>query len=238
MRKVVSLVYVIIVIIGLLVIGCDSDGNTPTANSSEVLEGTLPILKIGDTWTQKGFLEGSEYTSTSEVIGEDILDGVDCYVIEINTNHPVLGSLDNYSSAIVMFDKATLNTLRMQYTYEVQGELTEAVVTISEEHSESPFPFKVGKTWETVETEISSWTSMGDTRSATEKYIYMYGIEAKEMVTVPAGTFECFKLVQYDDDGSTLQTSWASDATKMINVKTYDHETDETVELISYSVSD
>ena len=62
-------------------------------------------------------------------------------------------------------------------------------------------------------------------------------VEAFEDVTVSAGTFESFKVVEYDQDGNPLYTSWYSDEAK-IEIKSIDHETDEITELLSYNLAD
>lgn len=46
-----------------------------------------------------------------------------------------------------------------------------------------------------------------------------------------------FKIVQYDENGNPLKTSWVSDQTKHHEVKEIDYETGDVFELVSYSVS-
>ena len=58
-----------------------------------------------------------------------------------------------------------------------------------------------------------------------------------EEVTVQAGVFRCFKVVQYDEDGNPLMTNWISDKVKQWGIKIMDHDTGETQVLMSYSIS-
>jgi hypothetical protein len=60
-------------------------------------------------------------------------------------------------------------------------------------------------------------------------------VESIEEITVAAGTFKCFKVVTYDDEGVKLETSWYSDKVKA-KVKSILHESGDTRELQSYSV--
>ncbi len=55
----------------------------------------------------------------------------------------------------------------------------------------------------------------------------------REDITVPAGTFTCFRVTFYGDD-DVLKTSWYSDSAKHW-VKTIYSETGEIYELMSYS---
>ena len=52
---------------------------------------------------------------------------------------------------------------------------------------------------------------------------------------MPAGTFRCFKGVKYDEHGVVLEVKWYSDEVKAY-VKSVDRESDEVMELKSYSV--
>jgi hypothetical protein len=58
-----------------------------------------------------------------------------------------------------------------------------------------------------------------------------------EQITVPARTFRCFKIVEYDEAGIAVRTSWVSDEAKQVKAKSIDHETGEVTELVSYSIS-
>ncbi len=226
MRKVVSLVYAIIVIIGLLVVGCDS--------GDDKKEGALPVLTVGDTWIQRGLVEGIEYTLTTEVVGEDVVDGRECYVSERTSEPPLFGVISNMT---IKQDKATLDIVRIQFSEEMQGEPFIMAASFSYVYSEPKFPFQMGNTWEEIETQRSTVTEMGDITTEEQQPTYTYTIEKMETITVPAGTFKCFKIVQYGD-GSPLEVYWKADSVKLFDVKTYDYEDDETMELISYSVSD
>ena len=58
---------------------------------------------------------------------------------------------------------------------------------------------------------------------------------AVEQITVAAGTFECFKVVKYDDGGTHQGTFWFSEEMKR-EVKWIDQNMGVIAELKSYSV--
>jgi hypothetical protein len=86
-----------------------------------------------------------------------------------------------------------------------------------------------------VETITSTIKQTGE--SNTETNTYTFKVENIEQITVPAGTFKCFKIVMYDKDGKPVITEWESDETKMYMVKGVDIQNSGTTELVSYSVS-
>ena len=72
--------------------------------------------------------------------------------------------------------------------------------------------------------------------ASTETNTYHYEVESIETIAVAAGTLDCFKLVQYDEQGDLVSTSWVSTEAKCIVKKTKD--TGETTsELQSYSAA-
>lgn len=81
-------------------------------------EGKLPTWNVGDRWVSRGMSEGIEYTTTWEVVGEDVTDGKNCYVMEGSLEPPVLGII---SSASAKIDKATMRPVRMQMSGEFMG---------------------------------------------------------------------------------------------------------------------
>ena len=206
---------------------------TPTPTPT-VTEGALPILNTGDKWVSRFVSEGIEYTMTMEVTGEDVTDGKDCYVCEISLAPPIALGMDKMASRI---DKETLETVRMEGSGIYNGMPLEIRSSYSQQFTEPPFPLVVGKEWEVVEAENTTTTAMGQTNTETETNINRHKVEKMEQITVPAGTFRCFKIVQYDKNGNPINTSWVSDETKLISVKEADHETGEVFELVSYSVS-
>ncbi len=196
-------------------------------------EGKLPPLNIGDRWVLRTMSEGIEYTGTLEVVGEDVIHGKNCYVMEGSIEPPLVGEF--MSSVSAKIDKETMLTVRMQTSGELMGYPYVTAVSYSYSPEETFYPLEVGKELERIETETTTIRSMGETYTETETSTYTVKVEKIEEITVPAGTFRCFKIVTYDEHSAAIATKWHSDRTKWM-VKRIDHETGDVTELISYSL--
>lgn len=213
-----------------LLAACDGDSD----KTDNELTGALPSLTVGDTWTQRGAEEGTEYTLIYKMMGEVKVDGKDCYDVHVESDPLLFGLTSNVSLKI---EKATMDIIQNRFSGEMQGEPFDAEISYTYEYTGTEFPYEVGKSWEVTESEISTITISGEISTETETSTYTNKVEGTETVTVPAGTFECFKITVFDDAGTLLETSWLSDETKLFDVKTLDNETGEAKELISFSVS-
>lgn len=105
-------------------------------------EGELPTWSIGDRWVYKLIGEGIEYTNISEVVGEDVTDGKDSYVMETSFKPPLVGFIDSVSQK---FDKETMFTLRSQTSGEWAGYPWVSATNISYSSEDTLFPLEVGK---------------------------------------------------------------------------------------------
>ena len=198
-------------------------------------KGTLPNLNIGDKWVYKVMSESTEYTMTLEVTGEDVTDGKDCYMMRGLFEPPALGAISGVS---LKLDKATMFTLRMEMllSTDLIGDLFEMSSSYSYEIPGKPYyPLEMGKECEVIETEIKISYTMGWPQKQTMTDTYTYTVERIAEITVPAGTFRCFKIVKYDKSGNAVSTYWTSDEVKH-EVKVIDHVNEETTELVSYSI--
>lgn len=216
-------------------IGCGDGGETPTpaATPSSGDEGALPILNVGDKWVSVVTEKGIEHTRTTEVIGEDVIDGRDCYVVEESIEPPFRGIV---SSVTQKWEKATLIAITVESWGEYMGTSFVAVISVSCEFPDGlPFPLEVGKEYKVIRTETRTMITVDETYRETVTDVYTHKVEKTEQITVPAGTFKCFKKVKYGADGTALSTAWYSDTTKS-SVKLIDYETGGVAELVSYSV--
>jgi hypothetical protein len=82
-------------------------------------------------------------------------------------------------------------------------------------------------------TSVEIWSDETETEIKTRTSTYQ--VEAIEEITVAAGKFMCFKIVEYDDAGAERFTQWYSDKVRRF-VKRIDHTKPETMELKSYSL--
>ena len=168
---------------------------------------------------------------TAEVTGDEMMSGKDCYVVDILIDPPVMGIVDGGTG---WAEKATLDWVKMESSGEYMG----LPYTSSVEGSyKGPtlWPLKVGKEVTRTETTTTTIEILGETETETEKETYTERVERIEDITVPAGTFRCFKIVEYDEHGSVSDEMWYSDEVKQ-SVKEISYKDGETTELKSYSV--
>lgn len=197
------------------------------------VEGALPVLNVGDKWIYRLISDGVEYTLTETMIGYDLVNGTNCYVVEVLYDPPLDEVID---TAVVKGDSATFMGRSVHLSGEYMDRPYVATVSYSlDSPSYSLFPLNVGKEVKVTRTEQWSVTMMGELESETVVQTYTYRVEKKEEIDVPAGTFKCFKIVKYDEHGTALETRWHSDKAKS-DVKWIDHETEDVAELISYSL--
>ena len=166
-----------------------------------------------------------------KVTAKDVTNGKGRYVVQGSFKPPIGGVIKNTS---MEFDKATMSLRRARMSGEYQGLPFIQESSHSYEFSGEPYyPLKVGKEGKVIKTEIRTTTMMGKTQTENKTINYTYKVEGIEEITVPAGTFRCFKIVQYDDAGSALSTHWESDRVMQYEVKSVEHEAGEVIELTS-----
>lgn len=205
------------------------------AKTITIKEGAVPTLKTGDKWVSGVTLDGIHYTMTLEVTGEEVVNGKSCYTLDGTLEPPLMGLISGVQMAV---DKATMFQTRLQFSGETMGlpYVAEANYDFRFVTGGNLYPLVVGTEHRVEETESTTVTMLGQTQNETKTNIYIYKVVAIEDVTVPAGTFRCFKVVKYDEAGNKLSTLWMSDKVKLYNVKLEDDGTGEVDELTSYSI--
>ncbi len=203
-----------------------------TATLTITGQGLLPVLHIGDQWVYHFTIGSQSYTETDTVTSGEVISGRDCYVGEVVSEPPMEG----VASAMEWVDKQTLRPVKL----EISGEHLEGPYTVTQTISYSPWPeglwpLTVGTELTIIETDTIVITIGGETYPTTMSGTITIKVEAIEEITVPSGTFTCFKIVTYDENGEPILTQWYSDEVKNI-VKTVDHETGDRYELLSYSL--
>jgi len=204
----------------------------------EALEGQLPTYQVGDKWVWGYVMEETPYTGTEEIIGEETVEGRDCYVLDMSFD-PVISSTHDdvvytVTSMKYWMDKATgLLGVKMEQSGTYNGTAFTSTETYSYNPWTSLFPLEIGKEAEMENTTVqySNGNQYGNPTVTTEKY----KIDSKEDVTVAAGTFSCWKIIMYDGAGNVTGAIWYSDQVKS-TVKITDAGGNTMMELKSYSV--
>lgn len=206
-------------------------------NNTQAPSGALPILRVGDTWTMKASNLGVEYTIVDTVTGKQVYNGINCYIVtrQISTKGAST-TMDIIGPTIFMVDKTTLDIVGREIPTSRNGIIDTVIGNATYNYSIKPYPLNVGKTWTVTDNMTVLGGSAGQNQTTTQTYIYTYKVEAVESITVPAGTFQCLKIVQYDSNNSILNTRWVTDITGVSAVKIID-SLGMTSELTSYSLS-
>jgi len=202
---------------------------------AELMPGRVPILHVGDWWIMEFAFNETTYILTQNITGES----PDYYVIYEEYNPPYQGT----SNMTYQMDKSTTYQIwgqgQSEYTYDnTTIPYTYNITFFYTYHGGVPFPMIVGKEFNM--TEIMTYTMTMDNTTYTYEYntSYVFEVETIESVTVPAGTFTCFKVNMWNaTSGALLYTMWYSDEAKTW-VKYVDYTTtpETTYELKDYSV--
>jgi len=206
---------------------------------AELIPGRLPILHVEDWWIMEFVSNETTYTMTQNVTGED----PNYYIVYSEYDPPFQGMYNETD----WIDKSTIDPVRMQgqgeYTYDNTTIPYTYNITFSYIYQGGVlFPLIVGKELNQTETYTVTSTMIIDGTPYTHEdnytYTYTLEVEAIENVTVPAGTFTCFKIDMWNaTSGDLIYTMWYSDEAKTW-VKYIDYTTtpETTYELKDYSV--
>lgn len=217
-------------------------GQIDTLNSAlldtqkELMPGRVPILHVGDWWIMEAVVDGTTYTTTSNVTGE----GAGYYITFSSFDPPFQGRINSTDwidksttiSPIRMWGhgNSTYDTTTLPYTFNITTFYTYEGGVI--------YPLIVGKELNMTENMTYSMTMMGNTTTYLMNSSYAVKVETIENVTVPAGTFTCFRInMRNATSGDVFFTVWYSDEIKSY-VKYIDYSTtpETTSELKAYSV--
>lgn len=205
-----------------------------------------PILEIGDSWTLALTSNEANYNLIMTVTGKETVNNVSCYAVnlvfepEIPLTKKALSNqmtwwLDN-STLYLMKGKGKVRaygyedlTFVDEHFYTFQGE---PFLTVGNEHNETDN--REINVYAPPPTKIRMWRDETTTTTRIK-------VEAVENITVPAGTFSCYKIVTYDETGQNiLSIRWfsmkAKTAVRTENYEAGEFEIFETAELLSYSV--
>jgi len=198
-----------------------------------ISEGLLPTLYAGDTWVFQEVDKGNTYTRTETITGEEGMEGKDCYVEKITYDPPMDGWI---SEETQWLNKANLRTVVsiISATLTAAGVDMMRWVIYSREITGTEWPHEVGNNF----TIDKSWKRTdfvdGQPFVATGNSTVTYECTDVEDVTVAAGTFECYKIVAYENGQATTEY-WYSYKVKTY-VKTQGITDGHTTELLSHSV--
>ncbi len=173
---------------------------------------TLPTLSDGDTFEYLVTCGTDVTTYTMTVNGSQVIDNVDCYRIDVDMEPPALRVTTAGNSTVTSGDmwvsKDRLLLMRkipvVQITHPEYGEMT-AVTTLNYSYATGAgWPWNVGSGWDYV-VDVNSTTGQHYVLNNTA------GITAIEEVSVPAGSFTCYRLEHSNQQGNVTLIEWWSD---------------------------
>jgi hypothetical protein len=198
--------------------------------------GRPPVYAVGDSATYDFTTPDTSITLTVAVVGTEIINGRDCYRLEANYDPPfemkMFGATVTLNGFQWWLDQETLLDVRMEMRPNLRILMVDhklhLVNDITHEFSEGEdlYPLYKGKRLTVVETstpelkDVAEWieaaflavTSLGGTNT------YHYQVDAVEE-TVPAGTFETYKIIITKEDDTPVRTTWVSEELSPHEVK-------------------
>jgi hypothetical protein len=199
----------------------------------------LPEWEVGYTWNYQstGSLTNISMNLTYEVIDTTIInvDGTDneVYVVNSTSIMNIFGSnLKEYRDKYI--SKNDLAIIKVEISF--IGAMNESIIRESVFNPpvmEYDFPLYFGKTWTNSYNESIKVVGESDFNISR---MNNYTIVAEETITVPAGSFECYKI-EIDNSLGIINYMWYSD--KVRNIVKHTGETEDIpipVELASYSL--
>jgi len=202
------------------------------------------IPEIGTTWTHNVNYVDENAVWTVSITGGEVIDGVDCYITDTSFDAPperlmyteMLGS--DITLTITKEKSWMSRTSQQPIKNEVSTLLSAMSMTIDTTTTfaydgEYGAPLSVGQSWSYQQESVPS---MGPKMTST----WNAEVVGMEEITVPAGTFNCYKVVH--TSGDATRTDWTSadrDLLTAVKVVSEGYWTGtETRELASYTASE
>ena len=222
-KLLLGIIILMVASLALVGVACCGNGNgevtptpTPTPTATEEPTATVPpsggapTLKVGDTWTYavNWNEEASTFVGsvTSATAGYEIL-----FVFDETERKEKLTPL-NLPVFLLGEITRTYNGDMDMLTQDIWSEVVgygELMLSldITTAHAAAKWPLAVGTEW------TESWALMVGDHIYEDAWDYTVVVESVEDVTVPAGTFECYKIVSYEGDTVRI-TDWYSEDVK------------------------
>ena len=204
-------------------VSCGNNLQTPSS--------ALPTWKMGDTWITRVTWNGT-YIFTATITGEEVINGTDCYI----QKESISPTFEGLSEVTVNYDKSTGEKVERRYVATIINGTNLNVIT-SYHYPIIPNSLQIGTTWEETENTTSTWSFMGQIQTTSNIDNYTYHVVSVENVTVPAGTFTCFRITKsriINNVSSLYSTIWEANASIGHSIKTIINSSGMVGELLSY----
>jgi len=213
------------------------------ASTSETKPITIETVESsahgGISWSYNVNYGKEDTVWSMTVIGEETIDGTATYITETSFNKKPKRAIyvarmdkdmtSKFKSTSTWLSKNTLQPVKNEFVFTMMGIPISTKTTFAYD-GPSGAPLSVGKTWS---YEQLSTPSMGDPTTKT----WNAEVVGMEKVTIPAGTYNCYKVVHTAGD-STRTEWWSADGGLLTPVKMVDEASwsgPENHELASYT---
>jgi len=176
---------------------------------AQLIPGRLQPWYVGDCWISSVLHNGTVYTFTVNITGEEMFDGKPCYVEELTSEPQFLDMIKMKAWK----DKSIMKEIKSMW---ISQNYTYVELSTHTFVGEVIWPKRVGKRVNFTRT-VKPYVVVGNETTPYDSYTenYTLMIVKMENVTVPAGTFECFKLEVYEN-GELKWIEWYSDQVKVV----------------------
>jgi len=178
---------------------------------------------VGISWAHNVHYDTEDTVWTMKVIGEETIDGIDTYITETSFDKKpkrgiYVAQMDKdltskFKRMSTWLSKSTLQPVKNESAFAIMGMTIRTKTTFAFD-GPCGAPLSVGKTWS---YEQVSTPSMGDPTTKT----WNVEVVGMEEVTVPAGTYNCYKVVHTAEDGTRTEW-WSADGGLLTPVKMVD----------------
>jgi hypothetical protein len=174
-------------------------------------EGFLPTWYNGDTWTYQVTTPSGISEITYENMGEGVYENTSVYLLRQSSS--ALSQSFFVGSSFI--DTRTLVTVEQEQSHLENGiPFFQKTVFNSTITDGERWPLILGTGW-TVHYNTLTIAKRGLLVTSTqEELVHTYSVEKRELITTPAGTFRCLKIVERDAQNNLVGTFWYSDKVK------------------------
>lgn len=199
-----------------------------------VYEGLLPVWYSGDSWTYRTTNPTGTIEFTAENIGKGNYGDDSVYLVQQSPP----ASSQTFFRGTSFIDTQTLSTIEQEQSTYQNGipvhQKTEFNYTIIEG---SRWPLTTGSEWKVQYNTLTTFKAGLEITRAQKELVHTFNIEKKEQIETPAGTFQCFKIVERDEKDNIAGTFWYSDAVKReVRYELVTEKNSNLYELLSYDI--
>ncbi len=179
-------------------------------------EGIFPTWYSGDTWTYKVSTELGTSELTYSVRGETTYENSNIYLVRVSGK--IMAGNSGQETQFTNDDfikKETLSVLEEERSGIVNSTTFSRRIKFDDEIVEgTQWPLQVGNTWKVRSNQTITTRNGLLISDEIVDVVRNFTVESMEDVTIDAGDFRCFKIVERNEQMEVVGTSWYADKIK------------------------